>query len=47
MEDPAEVAAEVGQGREEAVRLDVHAQHVLQVARKVTVRIMDKLNNYF
>ena len=35
MEDPAEVAAEVGQGGEEAVCLYVHAQHVLQVARKV------------
>ena len=35
MEDPAKVAAEVGQGREEAVHPDVHAQHVLQVTRKV------------
>ena len=39
MEDPAKVAAEEGQGGEESIRLDVHAQHVLQVARKIAAEM--------
>ena len=38
MDESADVAAEVGEGGEEAVRLDVHAQHVLEVAREVAAK---------